>query len=174
MLETSTQQFCGKDDKTSRRLIDILEPSRARRSIAKKILSIKGQNQMRTFKVIVNGNEYEVGVEELSGGSVAAPAVVVAPTSQAPARQAAPAASKPVPPPPSAGGSETISAQMPGTIVEILVKEGEGVTRGQHLLVLEAMKMANQVVAPRDGTIAEIAVGPGALVNAGDVLVVLS
>ncbi|ESQ16631.1 MAG: hypothetical protein N838_05480 [Thiohalocapsa sp. PB-PSB1] len=63
---------------------------------------------------------------------------------------------------------------MPGTIVDILVKEGENVTRGQSLLVLEAMKMANQIVAHQDGTVAEIAVGPGDLVNAGDVLVVLS
>lgn len=130
---------------------------------------------MRTFKVIVNGNAYEVGVEELRGGSVAAPAPVAALTSQAASPQAAPAASKPSARPPKTGaGGETITAQMPGTIVEILVKEGDSVTRGQNLLVLEAMKMANQVVAHQDGTIAEIAVGPGDLVNAGDVLVVLS
>jgi len=130
---------------------------------------------MRSFKVIVNGNEYEVGVEELKGGAVAASAPVAAPTSHAPAPQAPPAASKPSASPPKSGGDgETITAQMPGTIVDILVTVGDSVTRGQSLLVLEAMKMANQVVAHQDGTVAEIAVGAGDLVNAGDVLVVLS
>ena len=63
---------------------------------------------------------------------------------------------------------------MPGTIVDIDVNVGDTVTRGQKLLVLEAMKMENEIVAPQDGTISEISVTAGALVNAGDVLVVLS
>jgi len=63
---------------------------------------------------------------------------------------------------------------MPGTIVDIDVNVGDKVTRGQKLLVLEAMKMENEIVAPQDGTVSEIRVNAGALVNAGDTLVVLS
>jgi len=63
---------------------------------------------------------------------------------------------------------------MPGTIIDIDVNVGDQVTRGQKLLVLEAMKMENEIVAPHDGTVAEICVAAGALVNAGDVVVVLS
>jgi biotin carboxyl carrier protein len=62
---------------------------------------------------------------------------------------------------------------MPGTIIDIDVNVGDAVTRGQKLLVLEAMKMENEIVAPSDGTVNEICVQAGALVNAGDPLVIL-
>jgi biotin carboxyl carrier protein len=62
---------------------------------------------------------------------------------------------------------------MPGTIIDIDVNVGDQVTRGQKLLVLEAMKMENEIVAPHDGTVSEVCVQAGALVNAGDTLVIL-
>jgi len=131
---------------------------------------------MRMFKVVVNGNEYEVAVEELKGqaGSVPTPAAT------APKPAAKPQAPAPATPKPSAlpaggeSGESTVVAQMPGTIVDIDVNVGDKVTKGQKLLVLEAMKMENEIVAPHDGTVSEISVAAGALVNAGDVLVVLS
>lgn len=130
---------------------------------------------MRTFKVIVNGNEYEVAIEELRGETGAFAVPTAAPSSRVQATPAAPAPAtkKPAQQEAPTKSGETIVAQMPGTIVDILVKAGEQVTRGQHLLVLEAMKMANQVVAHQDGTVAEITVAPGDLVNTGDVLVIL-
>jgi len=125
---------------------------------------------MRMFKVVVNGNEYEVAVEEIKGegGSPAAPAPGVP----------KPAASRPAPAPaalkPSRGGGEgTVVAQMPGTIIDIDVNVGDQVVRGQKLLVLEAMKMENEIVAPHEGIVSEICVTAGALVNAGDALVIL-
>ena len=130
---------------------------------------------MRMFKVVVNGSEYEVAIEEMKGegGSTAAPAS--APAAPRPAARApAPAAPKPSPQPAGDSAGGTVTAQMPGTIVDIDVNVGDNVTRGQKLLVLEAMKMENEIVAPQDGTVKEISVTAGALVNAGDVLVVLS
>ena len=127
---------------------------------------------MRMFKVVVNGNEYEVAVEEIKGegGSSPAPA---APRPAAPRPAPAPAAPKPAAARSGGGGSDTVVAQMPGTIIDIDVNVGDTVTRGQKLLVLEAMKMENEIVAPKDGTVNEICVTSGALVNAGDALVVL-
>jgi biotin carboxyl carrier protein len=62
---------------------------------------------------------------------------------------------------------------MPGTVLDVKVKEGDSVTNGQVLVVLEAMKMENEIFAPADGTVASVNVGKGASVNAGDVLVSL-
>lgn len=128
---------------------------------------------MRMFKVVVNGTEYEVAVEEVSGGGATSPT----PTAPQPAAsRPAPAAPKPAPaaPKPAGGGGEgTVTAPMPGTIIDIDVNVGDAVTRGQKLLVLEAMKMENEIVAPHDGTVSEICVQAGALVNAGDAVVIL-
>ena len=130
---------------------------------------------MRKFRVVVNGNAYEVDIEEmsttegseqafLSGAAVAQPRTAIAAKKiQAPATQ--PAANE---------TNETIVAQMPGTIIEIKVEPGDIVKRGQALVILEAMKMANEVVAPHDGTVKTIHVQKDALVNAGDILVVLN
>ncbi len=132
---------------------------------------------MRKFKVMVNGNAYEVEIEELSDKSVrpvtsATPTPISAEPLQRPvAREAAPSR-------PTAQVQETasgvIAAQMPGTIIEIHVQPGDQVERGQNLLILEAMKMANEVVSPAAGTVNEIKVVEGASVNAGDVLITLS
>jgi len=133
---------------------------------------------MKIFKVVVNGNAYEVSVEELKGQTGSGSAPVPATTASKPATSpqfSAPATPKPSTSP--AGGESgegTVVAQMPGTIVDIDVNVGDKVTRGQKLLVLEAMKMENEIVAPQGGVVSEISVTAGALVNAGDVLVVLS
>jgi biotin carboxyl carrier protein len=129
---------------------------------------------MRMFKVVVNGNEYEVAVEEIKGegGSPMAPAPA-APKPAASRPAPAPAAPKPAAKPSGGGGEGTVVAQMPGTIIDIDVNVGDQVVRGQKLLVLEAMKMENEIVAPHDGTVSEICVTAGALVNAGDALVIL-
>jgi len=134
---------------------------------------------MKMFKVVVNGNEYEVAVEEIGeGGAVAAPAPAAprpAPSSPPASKPAAtaPAAPKPAAKPSGGGGESIVTAPMPGTIIDIDVNVGDQVTRGQKLLVLEAMKMENEIVAPQDGTVSEICVQAGALVNAGDPLVIL-
>lgn len=112
---------------------------------------------MRKFLVNVNGTSYEVEVEEITG-EVKAPA------------PAAPAA--PAPAAPAAGGAaETISAPMPGTIVGVNVKVGDSFKRGQVLIVLEAMKMENEILAPRDGRVVAINTTKGSSVNSGDVLI---
>lgn len=138
---------------------------------------------MKKFLIKVNGNQYEVEVEEMGqDGSVvqqvsevkaAVPAAAAAP---APAAVSAPAqkpaeAKKNVAVP---AGATTISAPMPGTILDISVNAGDVVKKGQVLLILEAMKMENEIVAPNDGTVAAINTSKGASVNAGDVLVSLA
>ena len=115
---------------------------------------------MRKFLVNVNGTSYEVEVEELKGDiTPAAPAAAPAP--------AAPAAKAPAAP----ASASTVAAPMPGTIVGINVKVGDSFKRGQVLLVLEAMKMENEILAPRDGRVVAINTSKGATVNSGDILV---
>jgi len=128
---------------------------------------------MRKFRVAINGTTYEVDIEEISSGESSSNTPPVSTTTaRSKATQAPPA-----PPQPKAapnGVEGPVIAQMPGTIIDIFVNKGDSVKRGQSLLILEAMKMANEVVAPYDGTIAEIHVIPKASVNAGDVLVSLN
>ena len=114
---------------------------------------------MRKFLVNVNGTSYEVEVEEIDGA--AAPKAAPAAPAPAPA-PAAPAAS---------GAAETISAPMPGTVVGVNVKVGDTFKRGQVLLVLEAMKMENEILAPRDGRVLNVNTTKGSAVNSGDVLI---
>ncbi len=135
---------------------------------------------MKKFNITVNGTTYQVEVEEIKDGAAAAPAPqpVAAPApaaapAAAPAPKAAPAPAA-APAPKAAGGAETITAPMPGTVLDVKVKEGDSVTNGQVLLILEAMKMENEIFAPADGTVTSVNVSVGASVNAGDVLVSLS
>ncbi len=131
---------------------------------------------MKKFLIKVNGNQYEVEVEEVRDGSVAAEPA----TYSAPAPKAAPAAAAPAPAPAPAAaprkdnavpaGAAKVTAPMPGTILGVKVNSGDTVKKGQVLLILEAMKMENEIVAPNDGTIASINVAKGTSVNAGDVL----
>lgn len=121
---------------------------------------------MRKFNISVNGNTYEVEVEEVGG--VAAPvqkSAAPAPKPVAPKAVAPKSAAAPV-----AGGT-TISAPMPGTIVAVKVSTGDTVNEGDVLCVLEAMKMENEIMAPTAGKITAVCVGQGASVNTGDALI---
>ena len=129
---------------------------------------------MRKFNVTVNGQAYEVEVEEVGGAPTAAPvraaAPVAAPVAAAPVAAAAPAAKAA----PAVAGGEPVKAPMPGNILDVKVKAGDNVTTGQALCVLEAMKMENEIPAPHDGVVAQVVVTKGATVEAGDVLVTLA
>jgi len=133
---------------------------------------------MRTFKVVVNGSAYEVAVEEIGAPSPAAPApmpVAVAPAAAPAPMPSAPAQPKPKPSAePAPEGAAKILSPMPGNIIDIDVNVGDQVVFGQKLMILEAMKMQNEIVATRDGVVSEITVTSGALVDTGDVLAILT
>ncbi len=117
----------------------------------------------RKYRVTVNGKAYDVDVEEMGAG---APAAAPAP---APAPAAAPAAT----PAPVAGGAGSIEAPMPGKVLKILVSQGAPVTAGQLVLILEAMKMENEIYAPTAGTVTQVGCKEGDSVNTGDTLLVI-
>ena len=110
---------------------------------------------MKKYRVNVNGTVYEVELEEITGAAPAA-APVAAPAAPAPA--AAPA------------GGEKIAAPMPGTILSVNVAAGDAVKKGQVLVILEAMKMENEIMAPCDGTVTSVSVTKGAAVESGALL----
>jgi len=136
---------------------------------------------MRKYRAKVNGTLYEIEIEEVSGtraapyrpgaperhavlgraGTPARPAILAAPTPAAPAAQ------------PVTGG-EHILAPMPGNILEVLVCVGQSVKKGQNLIMLEAMKMENEILAPRDGVVSNVSVQKGNSVNTGDLLCALN
>jgi glutaconyl-CoA/methylmalonyl-CoA decarboxylase subunit gamma len=128
---------------------------------------------MKMFRVVINDNEYKVGIEELQeDGSVVTKS---APSKPAPKASAPRPSAAPKAPAPSApAGSGTISAAMPGTILDIRVNVGEKVSAGQVVMILEAMKMENEIMAAVDGEVKEIQAVKGSSVNAGDVLCVIS
>ena len=99
---------------------------------------------MKKYRVNVNGTAYEVEIEEITGAAPAAPA--------------APA------------DGEVVAAPMPGNILAVNVKAGDAVKKGQVLMVLEAMKMENEIVCPRDGTVISVSVSKGASVESGAAL----
>lgn len=127
---------------------------------------------MKNYRITVNGTSYDVSVEELSGGA----APVVAPVAAAPVAAPAAAPAAPAAPAPAAGGAGSIkvSSPMPGKILAVKANVGDSVKKGQVILILEAMKMENEVVAPEDGTIASIDVTVGASVESGDTLATLN
>lgn len=120
---------------------------------------------MKNYRITVNGTAYDVVVEELEEGAVAAAPVASAPAAK-PAAKPAPKKKA------SAGGqgSVKISSPMPGKILAVKAAAGVAVSKGDVIVVLEAMKMENEIVAPQDGTIATIDVSEGASVEAGDLL----
>lgn len=138
---------------------------------------------MKKFLIKVNGNQYEVEVEELGqemGGERVVQEVrtVSAKPEPSPAAASSPAKAAPAAPKPEAtankgevpSGAEKVTAPMPGVINSIVKNVGDTVKRGDVVLILEAMKMENEIVAPKEGKIASINVAKGASVNAGDVL----
>ena len=116
---------------------------------------------MKAYKVTVNGTVYEITLEVVDKSEIKTPAApVVAPTpAAAPAPVAAPAA-----------GATSITAPMPGTILKVNVTNGQTVKKGDVLMVLEAMKMENEIMAPADGTVSAVSVSAGASVESGAVL----
>ena len=120
---------------------------------------------MKYYNITVNGVAYSVSVEETAAG--AAP-VTAAPVAAPAAPKAAPA---PAAAPKVAAGAVTVKAPMPGNILDVKVAAGASVKAGDVLVILEAMKMENEIVAPQDGTVASINVNKGDTVNSGDVLV---
>ncbi len=106
---------------------------------------------MKKYRVNVNGTVYEVELEEMTG----------APAAPASAPAAAPA--------PAAGG-EKVTSPMPGTILSVNVAAGDAVKRGQVLMILEAMKMENEIMCPCDGTVTSVSVTKGATVESGTLL----
>ncbi len=136
---------------------------------------------LRKFKISIDGTQYLVEMEEVGAPQPtpadAAPAPAAPAPAPAPAPAAAPApAPEPAPAPaaPAVAGSFAQTAPMPGTILDIHVKVGDTVAANQPVMVLEAMKMENEVVAEQAGTIASINVEKGAMVNPGDTLFTLA
>lgn len=122
---------------------------------------------MKNYTITVNGNVYEVTVEEgasTGAAPVARPAAPAAPKAAAP-KAAAPAGTQ---------GSVAVAAPMPGKILGVKASVGQAVKKGDVMLVLEAMKMENEIVAPSDGTVASINVSVGDSVEAGATLATLN
>ena len=124
---------------------------------------------MKKYVVTVNGTKYEVTVEEADPNAVYAPAKPE-PAKAAPETKPEPAKEAPKA---AAGDGEAISCPMPGTIVKLPVKAGQEVKKGDLLCVFEAMKMENEILAPRDGVVKSVAVSEGASVGGGDTVLVL-
>ena len=135
---------------------------------------------MKRYNITVNGNTYEVIVEEVdAGATVVAPIVAPAPTyapaaAPAPKAAAAPVAPKAAPKAIGAQGATKVTSPMPGTILDIKVSVGQSVKKGDVVCVLEAMKMENEIPAPCDGVVASINVQKGASVAANDILASLN
>ena len=111
---------------------------------------------MKKYRVTVNGTAYEIELEELTG---AAPAPAAA--APAPAPAAAPA------------GGEQVTSPMPGTILDVKVSQGASVKKGDVLMILEAMKMENEIMCPCDGKVASINASKGTAVESGTLLCVI-
>lgn len=127
---------------------------------------------MKNYTITVNGTPYNVTVEE--GTSTQAAPVSTAAVAPAPAPVPVAETSAPASAPAAApAGSVTVDAPMPGNILDVKVSTGSSVKSGDVLVILEAMKMENEIVAPQDGTIASVNVAKGDTVDAGQTLVSL-
>ena len=115
---------------------------------------------MKKYRVTVNGTVYEIELEELTGAAPAAPVAAPA-AAPAPAPAAAPA------------GGEQVPSPMPGNILAVNVAAGDAVKRGQVLMVLEAMKMENEIMCPCDGRVVSVNTSKGATVESGTLLCVI-
>lgn len=127
---------------------------------------------MKNLRITVNGKTYDVQVEELSEGSaVSAPAAPVsAPAPAAQPAQTAPAAETPAAAPAAPADGEEILCPMPGTILSINVKAGEKISEGDVIVVFEAMKMENEIKAPRDCTVLSVDVSKDDTVETGTLI----
>ena len=116
---------------------------------------------MKKYRVNVNGTVYEVELEEITGGAAAAPAAAAAPVATPAAPASAPA------------GGEQITSPMPGNILSVNVSDGDNIKKGQVLMILEAMKMENEIMSPCDGKVVSVSVAKGAAVESGTLLCVI-
>ena len=123
---------------------------------------------MKKYNVTVNGTAYEITLEVVDAADVKA---TPAPAAPAAAPTPAPAAA---PAPVANANGETVKSPMPGTILSVNVQNGAAVKKGDVLMILEAMKMENEIIAPCDGTIASINVQNGASVETGATLCVIA
>jgi glutaconyl-CoA decarboxylase len=124
---------------------------------------------LKKYRVTVNGQSYDVGVEEMGGSS--APAAAPAATASAPVAAAPAPVAAPAPAAGGASGAGTVKAPMPGTVLAVKVSTGQLVKRGDVLLILEAMKMENEICAQGDGTVTQVRVQAGTTVNTGDPMI---
>lgn len=118
---------------------------------------------LRKFKISIDGKEYLVEMEEIGGAPVQAPAAETAAETPSPVSASV-----------SPASADAMASPMPGTILKILVNPGDSVSENQPLMILEAMKMENEIVASQAGTVTAIHVSPGQAVNAGDGLITIS
>ena len=130
------------------------------------------------YKVTLNKRTYEVEVEAgeamlIDEYEAYAPAPAAAPVAAAPVAAAAPAAPAPAPAAAALAAGEVVKSPMPGNILKINVSQGQAVKEGDVLIVLEAMKMENEIVAPKSGSVAQIAVSKGQVVETGTPLIVI-
>ena len=129
---------------------------------------------MKTYNITVNGVTYVVNVEEVANGATPAPVAAAPAPVAAPVATPAPAAAPASPKATGTAGAVAIKAPMPGNIMKVNVKVGASVKKGDVLVVLEAMKMENDVCAPQDGVVASVEVSQGATVETDAVLVTLN
>ncbi|MBP2649605.1 MAG: gcdC [Firmicutes bacterium] len=133
---------------------------------------------MKRFKVTVNGVSYNVEVEEEGGAAFASPAPVVRPPSPAQPVFSAPVMSKKhepiVPAVEVAAGDTPIASPMPGKVIKVVAKEQDKVNKGDVLMILEAMKMQNEISAPVSGTVKTLTVEAGQNVKPGEVMAVIT
>ena len=149
---------------------------------------------MKEFTFKINGAEYKCAVEQLEAGKAQVtvngkvyeveteapkvevpapkPAPAPAPKPAAAPKPEAPKAEAPKPAAPAAGGLQ-VKSPLPGSVIKVLVSEGQAVKKGDTLLTLESMKMENAIMAEQDGTVKQLAVTPGQNVMQDDLLIVL-
>lgn len=124
---------------------------------------------MKNYTVTVNGTAYNVTVEEGNSDNKMASSPVAVHSAPAPAVEKPAVTAAPV-----SAGAVTVDAPMPGNILDVKISNGASVKAGEVLIILEAMKMENEIVAPQDGTVASINVNKGDTVEAGQTLVTLN
>ena len=131
---------------------------------------------MKNYTITVNGNVYDVTVEEGAAGAATSAPKAAAPKAAAPkaAPKAAPAAAPKAAAPAAGAGAVKVTASVPGKVVKVAASVGQAVKAGDSVVILESMKMEIPVVAPQDGTIASIDVAEGASVENGDTLATMN
>ena len=123
---------------------------------------------MKKYNVTVNGTSYEITLEVVDAAEVKTTPTPAPATSPAPTAAPAPAAA-----PATNGNGETVNSPMPGTILSVNVQNGASVKKGDVLMILEAMKMENEIMSPCDGTVVSVNVQNGASVETGAVICVI-